>query len=167
MIPLAFANRATQKNVALLTDRRNEKIMEEREIRAICKQHQLECNKITKVIGSFEKELFIVDDNYLIRTSKNPMFDEYNKIDRIKNLKHIPKIVYTSDQGLTYNKSYYIVLEYLKGSELFSIFNELSYQNIHSIGIEIANFLFDLHSIKGEKYDIGHYVPVINSCANY
>lgn len=60
-------------------------------------------------------------------------------------------------------KSYYLILDYLKGSELLSIYHELSDQKIHTIGIDIANFLFDLHRIKGEKYDIGHYEPIIPS----
>lgn len=44
--------------------------MEESDIRIICHRHNLVCHQVKKVIGSFDKELFVVDDKYLIRTSK-------------------------------------------------------------------------------------------------
>lgn len=135
--------------------------MEEKDIRFICLAHQLECNKITKIIGSFNKELFFIDDKYLIRTSKQSMLDEQYKINRIKELKNVPKIVYTSDQSSSNSKIYYLILEYIQGFELFTNYKDLCDQNKRDIGVEIANFLFSLHSIKGENYDIGHYMPII------
>jgi aminoglycoside phosphotransferase (APT) family kinase protein len=89
------------------------------------------------------------------------MLEEQNRISRIKNLKHVPKIVHASDQSSTNSKIYYLVLEYLQGQELLTIYNDLQDQNIQDIGIEIADFMLELHSIKGDKYDIGHYVPII------
>ncbi len=135
--------------------------MEENEIREICKLHQLQCNDITKMSGSFDKELFIIDDNYLIRTSKQPMHEELGRINRIKDLKQVPKMVYASDQKSTSSNLYYLILEYLHGHELFSIYSELNALEIQNIGIRIADFLSELHSIKGEKYDIGHYIPIL------
>jgi aminoglycoside phosphotransferase (APT) family kinase protein len=135
--------------------------MEEKDIREICRENQLQCNKITKAIGSFDKELFFIDDKYLIRTSKQSMLDEQIKINRIKDLKHVPKIVHASDQSSTNCKIYYLILEYIKGSELFANYNDLQDQSIHDIGARISDFLFELHNIKGEKYDIGHYVLII------
>lgn len=135
--------------------------MDENDIKLICKENQLQCNKITKAIGSFDKELFFIDDKYLIRTSMQSMLEEQIKINRIKDLKYVPKIIGSSDQSSTNSKIYYLILEYIQGSELFSNYNELQDQGIHDLGVEIVNFLFDLHSIKGEKYDIGHYVPII------
>lgn len=135
--------------------------LEEKDIREIFMANQLQCNKITKAFGSFDKELFFIDDNYLIRTSKQSMLDELNKINRVKNLKHVPKIVHASDQSSTSCKLYYLILLYIKGCELFAEFNNLQDQNIHDIGVELAEFLLNLHRIKGNKYDIGHYVPII------
>jgi hypothetical protein len=138
-----------------------EETMEEKDIRLICMENQLQCNKITKAIGSFDKEFFFVDDKYLIRTSRQSMLDEHNKINRIKDLKHVPKIIFFSDQSSTDCKIYYLILEYIQGCELFTNCNDLNDQSIHALGVEIVNFLFDLHSIKGDNYDIGHYVPII------
>lgn len=135
--------------------------MEEKDISMICNTHQLKCNKITKTIGSFDKELFIVDDKYLIRTSRQPMNDEEIKINRIKDLKHVPKIIHASEQSIADGTIYYIILEYLEGCELYSIYNDLNDQNIYDIGVEISNFLFELHSIRGKRYDIGHYTAII------
>ncbi len=57
--------------------------MEESDIRIICHRHNLVCHQVKKVIGSFDKELFVVDDKYLIRTSKKPMITEQQKINRV------------------------------------------------------------------------------------
>jgi aminoglycoside phosphotransferase (APT) family kinase protein len=96
-----------------------------------------------------------------MRTSRQPMLDEQNKIDRIKDLKHVPKIVHASDQSSTNDNTFYLILEYIQGRELFTVYHDLTDQNIHEIGVEIADFLSDLHKIKGQTYDIGHYVPII------
>jgi hypothetical protein len=138
-----------------------EEKLEEKDIREIFIENQLQCNKITKAFGSFDKELFFIDDKYLIRTSNQSMIDERNKINRVKNLKHVPKIVHASDQSSTTCKLYYLILQYIKGCELFAEYKNLQEHNIHDIGVELAEFLLDLHSIKGNKYDIGHYVPII------
>lgn len=135
--------------------------MEEQDIREICLANQLHCNKITKVIGSFEKELFFIDDKYLIRISKQSMLEEQNKINRVKDLIHVPRIVHASDQNSTNSKIYYLILEYIQGEELLTRYKDLHEHNIRDIGIEIVDFLLDLHCIKGDKYDIGHYVPII------
>lgn len=135
--------------------------MEEYEIREICRANQVPCNKITKVIGSFDKELFFIDDKYLIRISKQSMADELLKIDRVKDVKHVPKIIHASDQSSSDCSIYYLILEYIQGCELFNCYHDLSEQSIHEIGTRIADFLLELHKIKGDKYDIGHYIPVI------
>ncbi|MDD4113750.1 MAG: aminoglycoside phosphotransferase family protein [Herbinix sp.] len=135
--------------------------MEEKDIRQICKRHQLQCKKITKVIGNFDKELFSIDDRYLIRTSKQPMLGEQHKLSRINDLKHVPHTIHASTQSIEGITIYYLILEYIQGTELFSEYNNLSDQDINDIGTSISDFLTDLHNIKGEKYDIGHYIPII------
>ncbi len=135
--------------------------MEEKDIREICKLHQLPCDSITKVTGSFDKELFFIDDRYLIRTSRQSMLEEQRRIDRIKGLKHVPKIVNASDQISKNSNIFYLILECIPGRELFTSYPDLKEVEIQDIGIRIADFLSDLHCIKGEKYDIGHYVPIL------
>ncbi len=135
--------------------------MDEKAIREICRAYQLECNNITKVIGSFDKELFIIDDQYLIRTSKQSMLEEQNKINRIKDLKQVPKILYASDQSSNENNLYYLILQCIPGCELLASYHNLHEREIRDIGIEIADFLHVLHNLKGNHYDIGHYVPII------
>ena len=135
--------------------------MNEKQVRDICESHQLTCKEIKKVVGSFEKELFIVDEKYLIRSSNQSMMDEKRKIDRTKNLNYAPKILYSSDQVSKDSKPYYLILEYMKGIEVFSGLKEMQKKKVHTLGLEISNFLNELHKIKGHKYDIGHYAPII------
>ena len=160
--------------------------MEEKDIREICRLHQLQCDSIEKATGSFDKELFFIDNKYLLRTSRQPMLEERKKINRVRDLKQVPKIVYASDQDIQKqdilsqrasdqdtsvqdtsdqrsagSKIYYLILEYIHGCELFTSYDELNDQEIFEIGVRIADFLEELHGIKGEQYDIGHYVPII------
>ena len=136
-------------------------IMEENDIRQICKRHRLQCNSITKVIGSFDKELFCIDDKYLVRTSKQSMIDEQNKLSRINGLKYVPHIIHASNQSLKGITIYYLILEYIQGTELFSEYSNLREQDILDIGTSISDFLTDLHNYKGEKYDLVQYIPII------
>lgn len=96
-----------------------EEVMEEKDIREICTANQLQCNSITKAIGSFGKELFFIDDKYLIRISKQSMLDEQFKINRVKDLKHVPKIIHASDKKSTDCEVYYLILEYIQGLETY------------------------------------------------
>lgn len=89
------------------------------------------------------------------------MRDEKLMIDRIKNLKHVPKLVHSSEELSTGNDAYYLILQYIEGVELFTKYNVLTDEETFKIGREIAEFLLGLHTIKGDKYDIGHYVPII------
>jgi len=115
--------------------------MEEMEIKEICQANQLLCKKITRVVGSFEKELFFIDDEYLIRTSKQSMLDEQIRIDRIKDLMHVPKIVHASDQRDAKCEIYYLLLQYMKGVELFAVYHDLQAQDIYALAEEIDDFL--------------------------
>ena len=135
--------------------------MDEKVIREICLANQLQCNIITKLFGSFDKELYFIDDKYLIRTSKQSMLEEQSRINRVKDLKQVPKILYASDQSSTNGNIYYLILQYVSGCELLTNYHDLQERDIREIGMEIANFLHDLHNLKGKKYDIGHYVPRI------
>lgn len=136
-------------------------LMEDRNIREICEKHKLKYSSITKINGSFDKEVFNINDRYLIRTSKQSMIDEISKFNRIKDIKHVPHILCTSNQSIEGSPIYYIILEYIQGVELLSVYNNLSEQNLYDIGASISDFLTNLHSIRGEKYDIGHYIPII------
>ncbi len=135
--------------------------MDEKVIREVCLAHHLKCNIINKLVGSFDKELFIIDDKYLIRTSKQSMLEEQNRINRVKGLKQAPKILYASDQSSTNSNLYYLILQYVPGCELLTNYHSIQERDIHKIGIEIADFLHELHNLKGKNYDIGHYIPII------
>lgn len=135
--------------------------MQELYIREICKKHKMECGKITNIAGRFDLGVFNVDDRYVIRTSRNRMLDEEIKYDRIKALKHVPHLIHASEFMIDGNRIYYLILDYIQGLELLSVYNNLTPINIHDISMSISEFLNNLHRIKGNKYDIGHYIPII------
>jgi aminoglycoside phosphotransferase (APT) family kinase protein len=135
--------------------------MDVKYIRDICIKHKLSCDSITRITGSFDKEVFNIYDRYLIRTSRQSMLEEKKRFDRIKDLGYVPHIIDASESILEDGTIYYLILEYIQGNELFSVYKDLSVQDIQDIGISISDFLSDLHSIKGERYDIGHYIPII------
>ena len=115
-----------------------------------------------KMIGSFDKELFVVDDKYLIRTSKKPMITEQQKINRVKDLNLAPHIMHSSAY-IKNEKIHYLIMNYLSGEQLFSIIENLNDNEIVKISDEISSFLTQLHKIKADKYDIGHYITIVSS----
>ena len=54
-----------------------------------------------------------------------------------------------------------IMTDYIQGADLWSAAKNLTDKEKCSIGKEIAQFLNELHSISGNHYDIGHYIPTV------
>jgi thiamine kinase-like enzyme len=131
------------------------------DIETILEKHSITPQNVTSIIGSFSKQLFIVDKKYLVRTSLTSLEVEIEKINRIRKLKFSPKILYSGDFTNNGNKAYYVILNLLPGDDLINVFKTLTINDQKKLGIDASIFLEQLHSIIGKKYDIGHYVSTI------
>jgi aminoglycoside phosphotransferase (APT) family kinase protein len=135
--------------------------MDTDDVISLLKIHDIKPACITSTIGSFSKQIFFIDDRYLLRTSNNPMDNEVERFNRVRYLASTPKILFDGIFKNNEKDVHYIMLDLLPGDDLFSICDSLDGKQISSLGSDIALFLDRLHSINGDSYDIGHYIPSI------
>lgn len=103
---------------------------------------------------------YLIDNKYILRISKSEP-DGQMKQDRVKSVSFVPKIYSSGSFNSSGREYYFLITDYVQGSELFSILQELPDEQKINIGREIAQFLIELHSITDSCYDIGHYIPTI------
>lgn len=124
-------------------------------------ENNISNSNLEMIIGSFSKRLFIVDNKYLLRTSTHPMETEAEKLQRIKELPGVPKIVRTRTYSSKDEPVYFILATLIPGTDLFYEIDKLTLAQAIEIGDKVSDFLDKLHMIEGSTYDIGHYVPTI------
>jgi len=120
----------------------------------------ISADRIIHAKGSFGKDIFLIDDKYILRPSLENMDGEIERFRRIEHLSFVPKIIATGcHEGL--QRHYYILLTQIVGAEYFTQIPELNDLDNARLGSSIAAFLDDLHGNSGCSYDIGHYAPII------
>lgn len=137
--------------------------MKESEVRILLSVHGIEAEEITRVIGSFSKEIFLIDGKIILRSSSSPMDREIHNFTRVKSLPFVPSVHYTGAFDGEDGKMNYAILDLLPGKDLIDVYSLLSLKQQLDLGKDIASFLDALHSIRGTNYDIGHYVPTVPS----
>jgi aminoglycoside phosphotransferase (APT) family kinase protein len=103
---------------------------------------------------------YLLDNKYILRISKS-MPDEQMKQDRVKQISFVPKIQTSGSFSVSGQNYYFLITDYVKGTDLYSVLQKLTDEQNIIIGREIAQFLIELHSITGPAYDIGHYIAAI------
>lgn len=118
----------------------------------------------TSEIELFQKNNRVVDyllgDQYILRISKF-ILDEKVKFERVKSISYVPKIHSSGEFTISGQKYYYLISDYVQGHDLWNVVQQLTDEQKDNIGVEIAKFLNELHSITDTDYDIGHYIPTI------
>ncbi len=104
--------------------------------------------------------VYLVDEQYILRISDS-IPEELRKLERIRSIRLTPKIHYTGTFVASGKEYDYLMVDYVKGSELFGVLRELTQEQSLLLGRDIADFLTDLHSITDACYDIGHYIPTV------
>jgi len=128
----------------------------------------IDSRRLEKKTGSFGKELFMVDDRYLLRTSASPMDAEIAKFERVKGLASVPHVLETGTwegEAEGSGPTHWILVELIPGAELFDTLDTLSAADQKRVALALSAFLDGLHAIRGEGYDMGHYFPVIGDFA--
>ena len=103
---------------------------------------------------------YLLDHKYILRISESEL-PELKKTDRIKSLSHVSKLRSSSLNIVCGCQYHCLLFDYIQGDELWSVASSLTDQSQHTIGMEIAHFLNELHSITDDYYDVGHYVPTV------
>jgi len=131
------------------------------EVQQICAAHGIEVNALHRVTGSFGKQLFLVNQAFLIRVSAAPMTMEQAKVRRIATLALVPQLVHTGTLAREAEPLYYTILTLLPGDDFVNGYGATTTAQQQQLGRAVAAFLDRLHEFTGTRYDIGLYVPAL------
>jgi len=136
------------------------KIFQTDEIYKILKAQNIAVNDVKSIRGDGQNADFLLDGKYIFRISDHET-DALMKLDRVRSVSFAPKVRSSGEIATSDQKYFYIIYDYIRGSDLWSVAQDLTYEQKYDIGKDIAKFLTELHTITGDHYDIGHYVPTI------
>ena len=128
---------------------------------SICARHQIEVKALASVVGSFDKRIYFINDQLLLRVSATSMDGEQAKFRRIASLDLVPRILHVGVLERETSPLHYTLLTLLPGDDFVNVYAETSVKQQRQLGREIALFLDNLHALTGTAYDIGLYVPAI------
>lgn len=132
------------------------------QISQICGKHQIEIKDLATVTGSFDKKIFFINQELLLRVSGTPMTVEQEKFRRVAVLDLVPKILHAGVLKSDTEPLYYIFLTFLPGHDFVNGYQETSSAQQKQLGQDVALFLDTLQAFTGTHYDIGLYIPVIS-----
>lgn len=131
------------------------------DVTQICARHQIEAKDIKTVAGSFQKNIFFINQEHLLRVSEWPMTQEQEKFGRVSSLRFVPRIHHMGVFEREAGPIYYTLLTMLPGDDLVNVYPESTEAQQKQLGEDVARFLDTLHQINGPHYDIGLYVPAL------
>ncbi len=128
---------------------------------SICARHQIEVKKLTSVVGSFDKRIYFINDELVLRVFDDSMEAEQAKFRRVSALDFVPRILHVGVFQRETGPLHYTLLTRLPGDDFVNSYAETAVAQQIQLGKEIALFLDNLHALTGTAYDIGLYVPAI------
>ncbi|HEX2981223.1 MAG TPA: aminoglycoside phosphotransferase family protein [Anaerolineaceae bacterium] len=143
---------------------RREKLKKEfdfTEVHQICTRHQIEIKDLKAVTGSFGKQIYIINEQFLLRVSETPMTLEQEKFGRVAMLSFVPKMIHIGTHQREAGPIYYTLLTFLPGDDFISVYPQTTQAQQEQLGQDIARFLDTLQECSGTHYDIGLYVPAL------
>jgi aminoglycoside phosphotransferase (APT) family kinase protein len=131
------------------------------EVSQICAHYGIDIEDVRSTTGSFNKQLFFINDELLLRVSATPMAREQERFRRIAALPRVPHIQSVGVLDREAGPVYYTLLTLLPGDDFVNVYGETTVDQQEQLGREVAAFLDSLHTYRGAAYDIGLYVPAI------
>lgn len=131
------------------------------EVQQICSEHQIEIRDLKLITGSFNKKIFIINQEFLLRASDTSMTLEEEKFKRVGTLNLVPQIIHTGILKREAGPIYYILLTLLPGDDFVNVYHETTEAQRKELGYKVAAFLDNLHELKDIHYDIGLYVTAL------
>lgn len=131
------------------------------EVNQVCQRHGIECKEVKTITGSFAKQIFIINQELLLRVSATTMAGEQERFRRIAGLPFVPHIQHSGLLERTTGPLYYILLSLLPGDDFINVYAETTITQQAQLGKDVALFLDTLHTLSGPTYDIGLYIPIL------
>lgn len=130
-------------------------------IHQICANHGITINTLQVPTGSFGKEIFMINDMFLLRTSTKSMAREQENFRRIATLPQVPQLEQVGQIEHADAPLYYTLLTLLPGHDFVDAYANITIKEQETLGQDVAHFLDLLHAHNGPAYDIGLYIPAI------
>jgi aminoglycoside phosphotransferase (APT) family kinase protein len=127
----------------------------------ICAKHGIEIKDLEAITGSFDKRIFFINNEFLLRVSETSMEREQEKFRRVASLHFVPRILHVGVLEGETGPVYCTLLTLLPGDDFANAYSETTLAQQRQLGVDIAAFLDDLYAFTGTHYDIGLYVPAI------
>jgi aminoglycoside phosphotransferase (APT) family kinase protein len=131
------------------------------EVSQICAMHDIEIKHLRSTTGSFDKKLFFINQELVLRVSETTMASEQEKFKRVATLRDVPAIRYVGVLERDAGPLYYTLLTWLPGDDFVHLYFETTLAQQEQLGKDISAFLDHLHARSGTHYDIGLYVPAV------
>lgn len=131
------------------------------EVSQICANHQIKIKDWHSTIGSFDKQIFFINDELLLRVSATTMGREQERFRRIAAMARVPQIKHVGVLESTAGPIYYTLLTLLPGDDFVNGYGGTTVAQQQQLGQAVAAFLDSLHTYRGTHYDIGLYVPAL------
>jgi aminoglycoside phosphotransferase (APT) family kinase protein len=131
------------------------------EVSQICAKHRIEIKDLRSTTGSFDKQIFFINDELLLRVSATTMAREQEQFRRVAALQSVPHIKHVGVLEREAGPVYYTLLTLLPGDDFVNVYFDTTIAQQKQLGKAVAEFLDSLHSYHGTRYDIGLYVPAI------
>lgn len=131
------------------------------EVSQICANHQIKIKDWHSTTGSFDKQIFFINDELLLRVSATTMGREQERFRRIAALPRVPQIKHVGVLERAAGPVYYTLLTLLPGDDFVNGYGGTTVAQQQQLGQAVAAFLDSLHTYRGTHYDIGLYVPAL------
>jgi aminoglycoside phosphotransferase (APT) family kinase protein len=141
--------------------KRLKKAIDSTEAHQICAEHQIEIKDLKSITGSFDKRIFFVNRELLLRVSETAMTLEQEKFRRVAALDFVPKIIHMGTLKRQAGPIYYTLLTLLPGDDFVNVYQETTQAQQKQLGEDIAEFMDNLQELNGTSYDIGFYVAAL------
>ena len=138
-----------------------QKKIDSTQVSQICAKHGIEIRDLEATTGSFEKKIFFINNELLLRVSETAMEGEQERFRRIAALRFVPHIKHSGVLEREAGPVYYTLLTLLPGDDFVNVYLETTIAQQEQLGKEVAAFLDSLHALTGANYDIGLYIPTI------
>src|SRR5512133_3001247 len=119
------------------------------EVHQICAEHQINIQNLKSLTGSFDKQIFFINQEFLLRVSETCMTLEQQKFRRLAALKDVPKTIHTGTLQREAGPIYYTLLTLLPGDDFVNVFSETTEAQQKQLGEDIAGFLDHLQEFSG------------------
>lgn len=131
------------------------------EVSQICTKHGIEIKDWGSTTGSFDKQIFFINNELLLRVSATTMEHEQERFRRVAALPRVPRIKHIGMLAREAGPIYYTLLTLLPGTDFVTAYSETTVTQQRKLGKDVAGFLDTLHAYGGTHYDIGLYVPAL------